>query len=59
MQLLLADMNAVKTIGFQSPDGEFGNAVLSLGFRMEYRMHCAFFQTWIVLLFFFLPGFNF
>jgi hypothetical protein len=30
---------------FQSPDGEIGNAVLSLGFRMEYRMRWAFFQT--------------
>lgn len=29
---------------FQSPGGEIGNAV-SLGFRMEYRMRCAFFQT--------------
>ena len=31
-------------IEFQSPDGEIGNAVLSLSFRMEYWVHRAFFK---------------
>lgn len=44
---------------FQSPNGEIGNAVLSLSFRMEYRVHLAFFQAHVVFSYFFLPGFKF
>ena len=45
MQCALAIMPMLSSWMFQSPDGEIGNAVLSLGFRMEYRMRWAFFQT--------------